>query len=324
MHLPTAFAQSSSPPAQLGRGRYAPSPSGPLHVGNLRTALAAWAWARSTGREFLLRVEDIDPDRNGAEDQQMFELESLGLDWDQPPIYQSQRGELYDQSLKYLGEQGRLFQCYCSRKDIREAASAPHGAPGLYPGTCRDLTGKAREQRRADLAASGRRPSLRFLPLSGDWPVHDEIAGDYTAAVDMFVLQRADGVPAYNLAVVVDDMLTGIDLVVRGDDLLQTAPGQAQLTKFLGGTPPSYAHVPLVLNCSGKRLAKRDGAVTLEDLTALGWTPADLVAALGESLGVPGIRSASEYLEAFDPKTIPKTPYQFDADLGFRPYLSIG
>lgn len=300
-------------------GRYAPSPSGPLHVGNLRTALIAWAWARYLGGRFLLRIEDIDPGRTGAADRQILELESLGIDWDEAPLYQSRRLALYEDALTDLARRDLLFECYCSRKDIREAARAPHSPPGHYPGTCRYLTDAQREARREELASLGRMPALRLAPQTEAWTISDELHGSYTASIDAFVLRRSDGGPAYNLAVVVDDALSAITHVVRGDDLLSTAPGQAYLTTLLGTPAPVYGHVPLVLNREGKRLAKRDGAVTLEDLEGLGWAVGDVVQMIAASVGVVGARTAAELLEGFRPALIPHAPFQFSPESGLIP-----
>jgi len=287
----------------VGAGRFAPSPSGPLHLGNLRTAILAWLFARSTQRDFLLRIEDLDRVRSGAEATQIFELESLGLQFDGSLLRQSERLPLYFEAVKQLEERGLVFPCFCSRKDIAEAASAPHAAPGAYPGTCRNLSSAERE-----VKAKERPAALRLRAEVTEFSVHDQLAGDYTGVVDDFVLVRNDGAPAYNLAVVLDDALCGIDQVVRGDDLLSSAPRQAYLATLLGYEVPDYAHVPLALNTKGQRLAKRDGAVTLEEITEHGVHPADVVAILLESLGLPST-SLQAALEAFDPVNLPREPW---------------
>ncbi|WP_334121130.1 tRNA glutamyl-Q(34) synthetase GluQRS [Glutamicibacter sp.] len=287
----------------MGAGRFAPSPSGPLHLGNLRTAILAWLFARSTQRDFLLRIEDLDRVRSGAEATQIFELESLGLQFDGSLLRQSERLPLYFEAVKQLEERGLVFPCFCSRKDIAEAASAPHAAPGAYPGTCRNLSSAERE-----VKAKERPAALRLRAEVTEFSVHDQLAGDYTGVVDDFVLVRNDGAPAYNLAVVLDDALCGIDQVVRGDDLLSSAPRQAYLATLLGYEVPDYAHVPLALNTKGQRLAKRDGAVTLEEITEHGVHPADVVAILLESLGLPST-SLQAALEAFDPVNLPREPW---------------
>ncbi|MFD1824119.1 MULTISPECIES: tRNA glutamyl-Q(34) synthetase GluQRS [Mumia] len=286
-------------------GRYAPSPSGDLHIGNLRTALLAWMFARSTGRGFLMRVEDLDRVREGAEERQLADLAALGIDWDPPVVRQSERRAVYDEAVAALVARGLTYECFCTRREIAEAASAPHGTPGLYPGTCRRLSEAEREERRAERPAA-----LRLRAGVTQFTVRDLLHGAYTGPVDDLVLVRNDGVPAYNLAVVVDDGAMGVDQVVRGDDLLASAPRQAYLAALLGLTPPVYAHVPLALNVDGKRLAKRDGAVTLADLHALGWSTADVVATIADSLGMAA-RDAAGMLAGFDPAALPRTPWVF-------------
>ena len=267
-------------------------------MGNLRTAILAWAAARLSGRRFVMRIEDIDRERAGSAQRQLDDLEAIGVDWDGEPLVQSQRAHAHRAALEELASRGLIFECYCSRRDIREAASAPHVPPGHYPGTCLRLSETEREAKRASLAALGRAPALRLAAPSPEWTVFDELHGSYTGAVDHFVVRRADGVPAYNLAAVVDDAYQGVDQVVRGFDLLSQAPAQAQLTHLLGAPEPTYAHVPLALAPSGARLAKRDGAVTLSDLRGLGWSTADVVSFIGFSLGVPGARRASDIADA--------------------------
>ncbi len=268
--------------AMTNTGRFAPSPTGDFHLGNLRTAILAWAWARTTGRRFVLRIEDIDRERAGSAQRQIEDLEAIGIDWDGEPLIQTERADAHEAALASLAERGLIFECYCTRRDIREAASAPHVPPGHYPGTCLGLPEEERARKREELAALGREPALRLAAPSPEWTVFDELHGSYTGAVDHFVVRRADGVPAYNLAAVVDDAL------------LSQAPAQAQLAHLLGAPVPVYAHVPLALASSGARLAKRDGAVTLADLRGLGWSTADVVSFIGSSLGVPGARCAAD------------------------------
>ena len=251
-------------------GRYAPSPTGHLHLANLRTAAIAWARARSVGGRFLVRVEDIDRQRSRPEfeEQQLADLAAVGVDWDGEPVRQSERDSLYDAALRRLP----TFPCYCSRKDIQrelaEMGGAPHGAPGAYPGTCRNLTEAERSERAAALAAEGRGPSLRLRADVREWRAEDALHGTIVDAVDDMVLRRADGMWAYNLAVVVDDADQGVTEIVRGDDLVSSAPRQAHLAHLLGAPVPTYAHVPLVVGAEGRRLAKRDGDVTLRDISA--------------------------------------------------------
>ncbi|WP_370616863.1 tRNA glutamyl-Q(34) synthetase GluQRS [Mumia sp. Pv 4-285] len=286
-------------------GRYAPSPSGDLHVGNLRTALLAWMFARSSGRGFRMRVEDLDRVRPGAQEQQLADLAALGIDWDRPVVLQSQRRTVYDDAVSRLVARGLTYECFCTRREIADAASAPHGVPGHYPGTCRRLTEAQRAERRAERPAA-----LRLAAGVDQFTVRDLLHGTYTGPVDDLVLVRNDGVPAYNLAVVVDDAEMDVDQVVRGDDLLASAPRQAYLATLLGTVPPHYAHVALAVNGLGKRLAKRDGAVTLGDLRALGWSQADVVAAIADSLGMAA-RDAAGMLAEFDPAALPRTPWVF-------------
>src|SRR5689334_16347168 len=244
-------------------GRFAPSPSADLHIGNLRTAVLAWLFARSTGRQFLVRVEDLDDRaRDDVARRQLDDLAAIGLVWDAPPERQSDHVARYDGIVDELTARGMTYECHCSRKDILRAPRAPHAPEGAYPGTCRDLTDAERARR----AATGRAPAVRLRSAVAEFTVTDLLHGSYTGVVDDFVLRRGDSVPAYNLAVVVDDAAQGVDQVVRGDDLLASSPRQAYLGTLLGHPPPTYAHVPLVLNDEGKRLAKRDGAVTLAEL----------------------------------------------------------
>ncbi|MET0995386.1 MAG: tRNA glutamyl-Q(34) synthetase GluQRS, partial [Mycobacterium sp.] len=245
-------------------GRFAPSPSADLHIGNLRTAVLAWLFARSTGRRFLMRIEDLD-DRTHADvaNRQLDDLAALGLTWNAPVEWQSEHPERYDAVVTELAERGLLYECYCSRRDIAQAPQAPHAPQGAYPGICRDLTDAERQTRCRE---SGRLPALRLRTEAITYTVTDMLHGRYTGIVDDFVIRRGDGVPAYNLAVVVDDAAQSVDQVVRGDDLLPSSPRQAYLALLLGYAEPVYAHVPLVLNEDGARLAKRDGAVTLAEI----------------------------------------------------------
>lgn len=288
-------------------GRYAPSPSGDLHVGNLRTALLAWLFARGTGRDFRMRVEDLDRARSGSAERQLEDLAALGIDWDGDVVVQSARGGRYAEALETLRSRGLVYACFCTRREIAEAASAPHTAPGAYPGTCRTLDDAARAARRA----AGRPPALRLRSDAATFTVRDVLAGTWTGQVDDLVLVRNDGTVAYNFAVVLDDGEMGIDQVVRGDDLLSSAPRQAYLATVLGLDPPTYAHVPLVLGSTGTRLAKRDGAVTLRELTADGATVADVVGLIADSLDLPGIRTAAGLLAVFDPAALPRQPWTF-------------
>ena len=287
-------------------GRFAPSPSADLHIGNLRTAVLAWLFARSTGRRFLLRVEDLD-DRTftdvGA--RQVEDLAAIGVTWDEPVEWQTTHRARYDAVIDRLSVDGLLYECYCSRKDIAQAPRAPHAPQGAYPGTCRDLSEPERAQRRDE---TGRPPALRLRTDTFVYTVTDLIHGSYMGIVDDFVVRRGDGVPAYNLAVVVDDAASGIDQVVRGDDLLSSSPRQAYLARLLGYPEPTYAHVPLVLNEDGARLAKRDGAVTLAEIGV-----ERAFAQITASLGWPAT-TMDELLAQFDPERLPRQPWIYRPD----------
>jgi len=282
-------------------GRFAPSPSADLHIGNLRTAVLAWLFARSTGRRFLIRVDDLD-DRTNADIgmRQLADLAAIGLTPDEPPQWQTEHTQRYSLAIDHLADHGLLYECYCSRRDIQQAPRAPHAPQGAYPGTCRELTDAERAERRAAL---GRPPALRMRADVASYTVHDLLHGDYTGVVDDFVVRRGDGVPAYNLAVVVDDAAQEVDQVVRGDDLLPSSPRQAYLAGVLGYPQPAYAHVPLVLNADGLRLAKRDGAVTPAEIGA-----DRAVAEISASLGWPS-RSLDDLLSQFDPSKLPREPW---------------
>ena len=280
-----------------GSGRFAPSPSSDLHIGNLRTAVLAWLFARSSGRRFLIRVEDLD-DRTFSDvaARQLADLSAIGVLSDEPPEYQSAHADRYDSVIAELAGRGLVYECYCSRKDILSAPRAPHAPEGAYPGTCRD---------REPPADPARPPALRLRTDTFTYTVTDLLHGEFTGVVDDFVLRRGDGVTAYNLAVVVDDAAQRVDQVVRGDDLLSSSPRQAYLAALLGHPPVTYAHVPLVLNAEGKRLAKRDGAVTLAEI---GVAPA--LRRIADSLGYRSATLAGMLTE-FDPAGLPREPWVY-------------
>ena len=288
-------------------GRFAPSPTGTLHVGNLRTALLAWLFARSAGARHLVRMEDLDTGRvrERFHDEQLRDLAALGIDWDGPVVRQSERTALYDDALATLRAAGRVYECWCTRAEIREAASAPHGdlPEGAYPGTCLRLT----ESERAERIASGRPPALRVRAGAARVAFEDRVAGAVSGVVDDFVVRRNDGAYAYNLAVVVDDAEQGIGEVVRGADLLDSTPRQLWLAAELGLPLPRHAHVPLMLGPDGARLAKRHGAVTLADRAALGQDADAVRAELASSVGLaePGERpTPAELVARFDPRVL--------------------
>jgi glutamyl-tRNA synthetase len=270
-------------------GRFAPSPTGDLHIGNLRTALVAALLAETSGREFIIRMEDLDLVTASPEfeDRQIEDLSSIGVRTTLEIVRQSERFELYREAIAQLTASGNAYPCYCSRREIRAeieaAAQAPHGnlPDGAYPGTCRDLTASERAERESE----GRKPALRLRTSGETYVVNDLVAGRFEGGIDDVVLARADGVPAYNLAVVVDDAAQGVDQVVRGDDLLSSTPRQMHLQRLLGLPTPEYAHVPLVLGEMGSRLAKRDGAITLRELVERGETVSSVRDAIAESIG---------------------------------------
>ena len=290
-------------------GRFAPSPTSDLHLGNLRTALVAWLAARASGRGFLIRIEDLDQQRvaaaDGVAERQLADLASLGLDHDGEVVRQSQRLDHYQKAFERLDR----YECFCTRREIAEAAQAPH-QDGFrpYPGTCRDLTERQRAQRRRE-----RSPAWRGR--AGAAPVHvvDLLCGPVTMPVDDFVLRRGDGTFGYHLAVVVDDAAQGVDQVVRGDDLLSSTPRHVWLAQALGLEPVrEYLHVPLAVNAKGVRLAKRDRAVSLAELTATGWRPSQVLAWLGASLGLCRPEepvTPEQLLDRFDLSRLPRTPW---------------
>lgn len=283
-------------------GRFAPSPSADLHVGNLRTAVLAWLFARSTDRRFLVRVEDLD-DRasDDVAGRQLRDLAAIGVTWDEPPEYQTAHRGRYAAVLDDLVSRGLTYECHCTRREIQQAPRAPHAPEGAYPGTCRDLT----DDERADRRTSGRPPALRLRSETSEFTVVDLLHGSYTGVVDDLVLRRGDGVPAYNLAVVVDDAAHHVDQVVRGDDLLSSSPRQAYLGSLLGYPQPVYAHVPLVANTAGKRLAKRDGAVTVDEIGV----PTALTQ-IARSLGFRA-NTLTAMLAEFDPARLPRHPWTY-------------
>src|SRR5713226_6101634 len=283
----------------LIRGRYAPGPTGDLHLGNLRTALQAWLFARCADGQFVLRIEDLDRPRvrPGASERMLFDLYWLGLDWDEgpdiggpyAPYIQSERQEIYTTYLQHLLDKGLIYPCYCSRAEIARVASAPHGDEGpRYPGTCRYLTQAQRRQHEAN----NRRPSLRFRVNDERVVTFTDLLAGYREqhvqqVVGDFVVCRSDGIFAYQFAVVVDDALMHINQIVRGADLLHSTARQILLYEALGFPIPSFVHVPLLLDTAGNRLAKRIQSAGLEPLRTAGATPAQVVSQLAASCGLP-------------------------------------
>jgi glutamyl-tRNA synthetase len=288
-------------------GRYAPSPTGTLHLGNLRTALLAWLFARGAGSAFRMRVDDLDRGRvrPGLAEAQLADLAVIGVDWDPPVMVQSERADAHAEAIARLEATGRLYPCFCTRREIREALSAPHGPlpEGAYPGTCRELTAAERAERERE----GRPPALRLDAGAARIAFTDRVLGPVEATIDDVVVRRNDGAPAYNLAVVVDDAAQGVEEVVRGADLAEGTPRQILLAGLLGLPVPAYAHVPLMVGPDGQRLAKRHGAVTLADRAELSETPARVRGDLMASVGLAELGeepSMDVLLERFDPAAI--------------------
>jgi glutamyl-tRNA synthetase len=304
------------------RGRFAPSPTGDLHLGGARTALFAWLAARAVGGAYVVRVEDLDRPRvvPGAEARILSDLAWLGLDWDEgpevggahAPYRQSERSQHYHAAVDTLLASGRAFYCWCSRADVARAATAPHG-PGddgpRYAGTCRARAA----------GTPGRAPSvrLRVEPEVIDFVdgVHGPVRQDVAATVGDFVIRRADGVPAYQLAVVVDDAAMGISDVVRGDDLLASTARQLLLYRALDLLAPRFAHVPLVLGPDGTRLCKRHGAIGVRALRERGVAATRVVGMLAATAGLCPADSEvtpAELVRTFTLAGIAPTPTTLD------------
>ena len=290
----------------MSNGRYAPSPTGTLHLGNLRTALAAALIARSSGGSFALRWDDLDDTADPHHEAgQRRDLELLGIAFDPPEMRQTSRFDAYRDALDALRRGGHTYRCWCSRREIREAVAAPHGATIAYPGTCRELT----SSQIAEHERGGRPPALRLRAEGAVTSFDDRFHGTITAPVDDVVLQRGDGTPAYNLVVVVDDAAQGVEEVVRGDDLLDSTHRQAFLSRRLGLPDPIWTHVPLVTDEAGNRLAKRDGSTGTDRWFEQGGTPGTLRSAIGRTLGidVSGEASFADLLEGFETDRIPRS-----------------
>ena len=279
------------------RTRFAPSPTGQMHPGHARTALVTWLRARSQGGEIVMRIEDIDRPRvvAGSADAILRDHEWLGLDWDEGPVFQSSRDEAYERALAQLEAAGMVYPCTCSRKEIAAIASAPHGDEGVrYPGTCRD--GATKPDKPPALRFRFEEPSPGFEDvLCGCYP-EGRTGGD-------FVLRRADGIWAYQLAVVVDDAEANITEVIRGEDLLSSTPRQIALYRALGHRVPDFAHVGLVVDQGGERLATRHQAPSIESLRASGQSAEQVIGQLASSLGLSPTSApirAEELVSRFD------------------------
>ena len=314
------------------RGRYAPSPTGQLHLGNARTALLAYWQVRSQNGQFVMRVEDLDSQRSRPEFVQanLDELRWLGLSWDEgpdvggpyAPYRQSERFGFHEGALTTLQASGHLFECYLSRKDLRgdleNVASAPHGSGSIYGAVQRKLNEQVRKQKRQ----GGKAPSIRFFAEPQTLSFDDEVLGHVTLnpaeTTGDFVVRRADGEWAYQLAVVVDDIAMNITHVLRGDDLLPSTGAQLLLYEALGAEPPVFAHVPLLLDTDGLRLAKRRGSLTLTSLKEAGVKPERVIGLLAFTVGLtekPAEAHVNDFTEAFDLSLIHKKPFRLTDDL---------
>lgn len=296
--MPNEIANHSAPVV----GRFAPSPSGRMHLGNLATALAAWLSVRKQNGVMLLRIEDLDPARSKRVYAEQIEddLRWLGLDWDVGPVFQSARGDRYRAALDALERDGRVYPCYCTRAELH-AAEAPHaGDVFRYPGTCRDLTPAERAEKE-----KYRSPALRFRAEPGARRFDDRFCGTVLADVEHtfgdFLIRRSDGVFAYQLAVTVDDAEMGVTEVLRGRDLLPSTGCQLALYAALGYRAPAFGHLPLLVNGAGQRLSKRDAALDMGALRAR-FTPEALLGELGALLGL---------LEAPEPASLPELLARF-------------
>lgn len=310
------------------RGRYAPTPSGALHLGNLFAALIAWLHSRSAGGSFVLRMEDIDRPRSRPEFARRIleDLRWFGLDWDEGPdtggpfgpYTQSERLDRYDAAFARLQQAGRLYPCYCSRAELLSAASAPHGLASegpAYAGVCRGLSAEERRQRER-----AKTPSQRFrLPADRGASFKDGVFGPVAFPPDAggdFVVRRADGIYAYQLAVVVDDAAMRITDVVRGADLLDSTPRQLWLYEALGLPAPSFAHVPLLCDEAGERLSKRHKSLAASELRQEGVRAETIAGALAFAAGLidrnEPLRPA-ELIPAFDLNRLPRGAISFPA-----------
>ena len=303
------------------RCRFAPAPSGALHVGNVRTGLFSWAHARHHGGTFILRVEDTDASRVTEEAYHgvMDSLRWLGIDWDEGPYRQSQRMDAYREMTERLLSQGNAYPCYCTEAELeqRRAAALERGEPPGYDGRCRTLSPHEREA----FEREGRSHVVRFAMPEREWVVQDLVKGEVRwKAGDLrdFVLVRSDGSPVFLLAVAVDDLLMSVTHVIRGDDLLASAPRNAAVIEALGGTPPAYAHVPQVNGPDGRPLSKRHGSTSVEAFREQGIVPEALMnylALLGWSKDADTtFLSKDELVSAFDVGRVSRNPARFDTE----------
>ena len=299
--------------------RFAPSPSGELHLGNARTALFNWLLARRDGGRFLLRIEDTDAERSKAEftAQLKEDLQCLGLAWDGEIVEQSKRGDVYRQALDRLASVGRVYPCYCTPLEIEisRKTQLASGKPPRYAGTCRHLD----ENQRAAKIAEGRKPTLRFkVPDSGRVEFIDLVHGEQRfecADIGDFIVQRADGSAAFFFSNIVDDALSGMTVVLRGEDHLSNTPRQLMIAEALSLPAPAYGHISLITSADGSPLSKRHGAKSLKRLKQEGYLPLALVNhlfRLGHSTELHGLQSLDELARGFDPTHLVRSPARFD------------
>ena len=298
------------------RTRFAPSPTGYLHIGGARTALFSWLFARANGGSFVLRIEDTDKERStqASVDAILHGMEWLGLDYDEGPFYQTQRFDRYNEVIQKLLDEGKAYRCYCSKEELeamREQQIANKQRP-QYDRRYRDFSGEPP----ADVA-----PVIRFKnPLDGVVVIEDQVLGQITISnqeLDDLIIARSDGTPTYNLTVVVDDMDMQITHVIRGDDHINNTPRQINLIEALGGTPPIYAHAPMILGDDGKRMSKRHGAVSVSAYAEEGIlrdAMLNYLVRLGWSHGDQEVFSTAEMLELFKLAGINKSASTFDVD----------
>lgn len=291
-------------------GRFAPSPTGRMHAGNVFAALMSWLIAKSQDGRIVLRIEDLDVQRSRAAyaDQVQRDFEFLGLTWDEGPYFQQGRNEAYRAAFESLEERGLIYPCFCSRADLH-AASAPHrGEKLVYPGTCRNLSVAERNRRSAE-----RTPAWRIRVPARSWSIDDLVQGGYAQNLARdcgdFLVRRSEGAFAYQLAVILDDAVQGVNCVVRGVDLLCSTPQQLFLQETLGMPHPAYAHVPLLVAERDRRLSKRDRDAGIDALLAAYKTPAGIV---GHIAYLAGLADADEpatpeaLLAGFDVRTLPQ------------------
>lgn len=320
---------SSTPETTPLTGRFAPSPTGRMHAGNIYAALIAWIVAKRTGGEVVLRIENLDPDRSKPEyiDQIMRDFEYLGLTWDRGPYYQSTRTDVYAEAFDDLQKRGLTYPCFCTRADLH-TASAPHrGEKTVYPGTCRNLTANQRAQAQMQAQKQGRAPSQRLMVPAEDVSaatvqLTDAFQGHYAQNLARdcgdFLIRRSDGAFAYQLAVVLDDAEQGVTSVVRGVDLLCSTPQQIYLQNLLNLPHPEYGHVPLLVAKAGgsdqsaRRLSKRDKDAGLDQLKQRYKTPEGI---LGHIAYVAGMVSPEAVNASLEDGIVPHAPSGASATL---------